>query len=321
MSIRPYFHLTAQGGACLRPSHKGIISGCAPHREVGSASTWSLERLDALAAEAAALFEQRSRLGMPPRQMRGRAVDLQPKPSRKESLSSIVTGAQPISSRSAESSNGTGEVRVEAAAHEESRRSQVGKRIGKALRIGNASSSSNSTIVHAGPTQHGHSERRKSPTSSRKEPALMPKPAKQSAPALGSTSGQAASRDRQPTSKTRVEQSPDGHHSPLHRETRESVESPSSARGADPSCALAEAAVCRFPTHALSAINDVLFGRHGYRRMAKHGDPRQAYRLRQCLIALLGCVASRLLRPILGHNLTSPVCLDIAWQCCGEFSN
>ena len=28
------------------------MSACAPYREVGSASTWSLERLDALAAEA-----------------------------------------------------------------------------------------------------------------------------------------------------------------------------------------------------------------------------------------------------------------------------
>ena len=281
MSIRPCFHLTAQGGACLRPSHKGIISGCAPHREVGSASTWSLERLDALAAEAAALFEQRSRLGMPPRQMRGRAVDLQPKPSRKESLSSVATGAQPLSSRSAENSNGTGEVRVGAAAEGETRGSQVGKRIGKALRTGKASSSSssssNSRAVHAGPSQHGHSGRRKSPASSQKQPALMPKPAKQSAPALGSTSRQAAPRERRQASDIGVEQSPGSQHSPLHRDSRESVESPSSARGTGPSCALAEAAVCRFPMHALSAINDVLFGRHGYRRMAKHGDPRQAY--------------------------------------------
>ena len=217
-------------------------------------------------------------------------MDLQPKPSRKESLSSIVTGAQPLSNRSAESSNGTGEVRTEAAADGESRRSQVGKRIGKALRRGKASSSSNSTTVHAGPSQHGHSGRRKSPTSSQKQPALMPKPAKQSAPVLGSTSRQAAPRERRRKSDIRVEQSPGSQHSPLHRNSPESVESPSSARGADPSCALAEAAVCRFPMHALAAINDVLFGRHGYRRMAKHGDPRQAPRLCQSLIALLGCL-------------------------------
>ena len=260
-------------------------------------STWSLERLDALAAEAAALFEQRSRLGMPPRSMRGRAVDLQPKPSRKGSLSSIVTEAQSLSSRGAESSSGTGELRMEAAAEGESRRSQVGKRIGKALRTGKASSgsSSSSRTVQAGSSQHSHSRCRKSPTSSQKEPALMPKPAKQqSAPALGSTSRQATPREKRQASDSRVEQSPSSQHSPLHSDFPESVESPSSARGAGPSCALAEAAVCRFPMHALSAINDVLFGRHGYRRMAKHGDPRQAPRLCQSLIALLGCVATRL---------------------------
>ena len=241
-------------------------------------------------------------------------MDLQPKPSRKESLSSIATGAQPLSSRSAESSDGSGDACMEAAADGETRGSQVGKRIGKALRIGKASSSSSSsssTTVHAGPSQHSHSGRRNSPTPSQKKPALMPKPAKQSAAALRSTSRQAASRDRQPTSKTRVEQSPGDDHSPLHRNSREAVDSsPSSARGAGLSCALAEASVCRFPMHALSAINDVLFGRHGYRRMAKHGDPRQAYRLCQCLITLLSCVNSRLLRPFPAHEPTPPVCLD-----------
>ena len=119
----------------------------------------------------------------------------------------------------------------------------------------------------------------------------MPKPAKQqSAPALESTSRQAAPRDRRRASDIRVEQSPGSHHRHLHRDDYESVASPSSASGGGPSCTLAEAAVCRFPMHALTAINDVLFGRHGYRRMAKHGDPRQAYRLCRCLAALLGYV-------------------------------
>ena len=80
-------------------------------------------------------------------------------------------------------------------------------------------------------------------------------------------------------------------------------ESTSSAGAAGPSCALAKAAVCRFPMHALSAINDVLFGRHGYRRMAKHGDPRQAFRL-----YLTGYNRSRLLGLL--SVLTPPVCLD-----------
>ena len=106
----------------------------------------------------------------------------------------------------------------------------------------------------------------------------MPKPAKQQGPpALGSTARQAPPSDRRRASSTRIEQSPDSHHNPLHRVPQESVERLSSARDAGLSCALAEAAVCRFPMHALAAVNDVLFGRHGYRRMAKHGDPRQAY--------------------------------------------
>ena len=29
-----------------------------------------------------------------------------------------------------------------------------------------------------------------------------------------------------------------------------------------------------FPLHTLSAVNTVLFGRHGYMRMREHGDPR-----------------------------------------------
>jgi hypothetical protein len=33
-------------------------------------------------------------------------------------------------------------------------------------------------------------------------------------------------------------------------------------------------AACGFPMQALAAVNDVLFERHGYRRMARHGDPR-----------------------------------------------
>eukprot|EP00887_Chlorella_sp_A99_P002958 scaffold24.g2958.t1 len=31
-----------------------------------------------------------------------------------------------------------------------------------------------------------------------------------------------------------------------------------------------------YPVHALSAMNEVLFERHGYRRMARHGDPRDS---------------------------------------------
>ena len=58
-----------------------VQTGCS--RELGSASTWSLDRLDALAAEASALFKHRARLGMPPRELKSQAMDLQPKPNRK----------------------------------------------------------------------------------------------------------------------------------------------------------------------------------------------------------------------------------------------
>ena len=74
-----------------------LVIGCS--RELGSASTWSLDRLDALAAEASALFKHRARLGMPPRELESQAVDLQPKPSRKAShriLSSISYKARVI---------------------------------------------------------------------------------------------------------------------------------------------------------------------------------------------------------------------------------
>ena len=33
-------------------------------------------------------------------------------------------------------------------------------------------------------------------------------------------------------------------------------------------------AMQRFPVHSMSAVNRVLFERHGYRRMPRHGDPR-----------------------------------------------
>lgn len=36
----------------------------------------------------------------------------------------------------------------------------------------------------------------------------------------------------------------------------------------------ARSPVCDYPVQALAAVNDVLFERHGYRRMTRHGDPR-----------------------------------------------
>ncbi len=38
----------------------------------------------------------------------------------------------------------------------------------------------------------------------------------------------------------------------------------------------ARSPVCDYPVQALAAVNDVLFDRHGYRRMDHHGDPKYA---------------------------------------------
>ena len=42
----------------------------------------------------------------------------------------------------------------------------------------------------------------------------------------------------------------------------------------------------QFPLHTLSAVNTVLFGRHGYMRMREHGDPR--WDLCHCLLGSAG---------------------------------
>ena len=230
-------------------------------RELGSASTWSLDRLDALAAEASALFKQRAWLGMPPRELKSQAVDLQPKPSRKGSLSSILHSRQPLGTAKAmvRSSRGT-EARKERAVGEtastqsSSRRRVRSSRRKGAARQGSADSSADQAAALEA------------------KPPLMPKPAKQQRASTGKE------RDQRP-SATAGNRESDGTSQASSASAQamrlSDAESPVIRDGSAASCSLGDVSVCQFPMHALTAINDVLFGRHGYRRMALHGDPRQ----------------------------------------------
>lgn len=121
---------------------------------------------------------------------------------------------------------------------------------------------------------------RKSVDALQKEPSLMPKPSKQQGVAARGGSkkpaemahSSVASADWKRPGKTVAKSS-----GTQQANVQLSVQgaSTSAAGGSGASCSLGDAAVCRFPMHALTAINDVLFGRHGYRRMDLHGDPRQ----------------------------------------------
>jgi hypothetical protein len=64
---------------------------------------------------------------------------------------------------------------------------------------------------------------------------------------------------------------------------------------------MAASAVSSFPMQALTAVNDVLFLRHGYHRMDRHGDPRWAHYVPSCSAALhfstclgAGCIGTHL---------------------------
>lgn len=229
-------------------------------RELGSASTWSLDRLDALAAEASALFKQRAWLGMPLRELQSHAVDLQPKPSRKGSLSSVLHSRQPLGTAKAmvRSSRGTEGGKERAigetlSAHSSSRRKERLSRRRGAARRGSSDSSADRAAAL------------------REQPPLMPKPAKQHRASASDeidqrASAAAGSRKSHGTSQA---SSVSAHAMGV------SADSPAIRKGSAASSSLGDVSVCQFPVHALTAINDVLFGRHGYRRMALHGDPRQ----------------------------------------------
>ena len=84
---------------------------------------------------------------------------------------------------------------------EESRRSQGGKTVGKALETGQASSRSSSTILQAGLSQRGHSGHRKSPNFLTEGPCPQAQACQAAEHASPGEQIQAASTQRQTASK------------------------------------------------------------------------------------------------------------------------
>lgn len=141
---------------------------------MGSASTWSLDRLDALAAEASALFQQRSCLGMPLRDLKSQAVNLRPKPSRR---SSSVLGAKlPVTSGAAVvGSGGSREGGNEKNATEALSADRNRKRRKPSKQAPAAQTASDGAALR----EASQPRSRKSVDALQKEPSLMPKPSKQ----------------------------------------------------------------------------------------------------------------------------------------------
>ena len=253
-------------------------------RELGSVSTWSLDRLDALAAEATALFQQRSRLGVATRELPSQAVGLQPKPNRKASSSSLMSAEQPDTSRRGSppstmgfeeptrvgsrkgSAGRKGKVGQEAGGMEESSKKKRGSRRGPA-KSGKLQAASSQDAQLQGFEEHTALQREE--TKAPRKPALMPKPAKQQRAAVAQRGVKGAAAPRRNSAPAAAK----GSLSP--RQQIPAGGASIACSRAAPSCSLGNAAVCQFPMHALTAINDVLYGRHGYRRPELHGDPRQ----------------------------------------------
>jgi hypothetical protein len=246
-------------------------------------STWSLDRLDALAAEATALFQQRSRLGVAPRELPSQAVGLQPKPNRKASSSSLMSAEQPDTSRRGSppssmefeeptrvgsrkgSAGRKGKVGQEAGGMEESSKKKRGSRRGPA-KSGKPQAASSQDAQLQGFEEHTALQREE--TKAPRKPALMPKPAKQQRAAVAQRGVKRAAAPR-----SSAPAAAKGLLSPRQQILGSGASIACSS--AAPSCSLGNAAVCQFPMHALTAINDVLYGRHGYQRPELHGDPRQ----------------------------------------------
>ncbi len=237
-------------------------------RELGSASTWSLDRLDALAAEASALFQQRSWLGLPPRELKSQTVNLRPKPNRKGSLPGIMNARQPLDTAGVvvRSSKGM-EGRKERAMNETVSSHTSNRKKGKGSKrrgLPRPKSASDSSVEQTAASQA--------------QPPLEPRPTQQQkAPRVtkGNETRQrssAVSSSKKANSNSRLASGSQQKPSHLCAEG-----GPEAKGGQGKSRSLGAASVCQFPMHAVTAINDVLFGRHGYRRMALHGDPRQAH--------------------------------------------
>lgn len=238
-------------------------------REIGGASTWSLERLDAMAAEAKALFTERCSpflLSCGTEGARQRAPNLKPKPRR-------APPAQPASSSSAPQLTSAQGRPVDAS------------RGGAVSRQDAGCSPPRDGQEGAGPAQARASE-----LSGRRDPAEGAAPGVASKPARrrGSRSRAKATEEEAEDAASSGEGASEARLKEKKGARRKVVtgvlewsgrgpQSPAAAScstGGAGSPARARTAVCSFPMQALSAVNDVLFLRHGYHRMDRHGDPR-----------------------------------------------
>lgn len=215
--------------------------GLSLHREIGSASTWSLERLDALAAEAAALFRTRCLMGPAPVKPRDPPPPLEPKPRRR----STSLHLHPDSAATRGNGQGTADSKASASSAENQQQS-TGRGTG---------SGPNSPVSDSGRLDDGSvgvTRSRVNGPNSRK--GRRQKQGRQGGPGTADTAELSSSREGQ-----RRQSRPRAHERHKLGPVR-GVRSP----------------VCDYPVQALAAVNDVLFERHGYRRMTRHGDPRCA---------------------------------------------
>ena len=173
------------------------------------------------------------------------------------SLSSILSSRQPL---------GTAGAMVRSTKGSEGRKERS---IGETV---SPPSSSRRKSRRRGPARQSSSDSSTSQAAaSEAQPPLMPKPAKHQR----ASSAEAREQRISPTASSRKSSGNGKASSASVQALGLSADGPATRKGAGASCPLEDASVCQFPMHALTAINDVLFGRHGYRRMSLHGDPRQ----------------------------------------------
>ena len=210
------------------------------HREIGSASTWSLERLDALAAEATALFRMRCLMGPTPVQPRDPPPPLEPKPRRRNASSHPRTSS-PESAHINGLVQPVGGFADTSKPHidEEQQQSMEGER-------GSIPKSHGSTACS--PSGQSNLVGGKGPTGRR---GRRQKEGRQGVQRRADEAEPSCSKEEQQQRRQELQ----------HRQRHGRV------RGA-------RSPVCDYPVQALAAVNDVLFERHGYRRMTRHGDPR-----------------------------------------------
>ena len=187
---------------------------------IGTASTWSLERLDALAAEASALFSARCSMGSLPNSRNSTTPRLKPKPERHNPQTDRpMPGDQ------------TQEQGFAARQQEERRHG---------IRAKGEASGMKEKVSSKGQKDRSQQGRRKERLSKGRS--------------WGPPVDEAASQNL-----------PGSFSEGSVRETNRHLRQLNGS---------AQSAVCQYPMQALAAVNDVLFERHGYRRMARHGDPR-----------------------------------------------